>query len=130
MTILDDEKTDPHLNSYFDCRWAAYGTEQTPPASLPDAYASSTTNTTNRENYSKRKRQYSWFTDFDERRATQSDDAIHPVFKIKKSSSEEDFKDVYKKMILETHPDKVEGKEEEFIKVRDAWETLDFNLYP
>ena len=122
MTILDDEKTDPHLNSYFDCRWAAYGTEQTPPASLPDAYASS------RENYSKRKRQYSWFTDFDQSREEQSDDAIHPVFKIKKSSSEEDFKEVYKKMILETHPDKVEGREQEFIKVQDAWETLDFNL--
>ena len=41
---------------------------------------------------------------------------------------EEDFKEVYKKMILETHPDKVDGKEQEFIKVRDAWETLDFNL--
>ena len=122
MTILDDEKNAPHLNSYFDCRWAAYGTEQSAPDLLPDAYASS------RENYSKRKRQYSWFTDFDQSREEQSDDAIHPVFKIKKSSSEEDFKEVYKKMILETHPDKVEGKEQEFIKVRDAWETLDFNL--
>ena len=122
MTILDDEKKTPHLNSYFDCRWAAYGTEQSAPDRLPEAYASS------RENYSKRKRQYSWFTDFDQSREEQSDDAIHPVFKIKKSSSEEDFKEVYKKMILETHPDKVEGKEQEFIKVRDAWETLDFNL--
>ena len=120
MTILDEK--DDHLNSYFDCRWAAYGTEQTAPGSLPDAYASSSSH-----NHSqKRKRHYSWSSA--PPTADQSDDAIHPVFKIKKSSSEEDFKDVYKKMILETHPDKVEGKEQEFIKVRDAWETLDFNL--
>tara|TARA_R110002049_G_scaffold167564_3_gene333715 strand:+ start:9 stop:380 length:372 start_codon:yes stop_codon:yes gene_type:complete len=121
MTILDDEKNAPHLNSYFDCRWAAYGTEQSAPDLLPDAYQ-------NQTNYKNKRHRYSWFKDFDQSREEQSDDAIHPVFKIKKSSSEEDFKEVYKKMILETHPDKVEGKEQEFIKVRDAWETLDFNL--
>ena len=74
MTILDEK--DDHLNSYFDCRWAAYGTEQTAPGSLPDAYASS----------KKRKRHYSWSTD--------------PPTADHQSS----------------------------VTVRDAWETLDFNL--
>jgi len=48
---------------------------------------------------------------------------VGEVFKIKKSSSQEDFKEVYRQMILETHPDKG-GSHEEFIKVQDAWEEL------
>mgnify|MGYP003631761411 FL=1 len=122
MTILDDEKKTPHLNSYFDCRWAAYGTEQSAPDRLPEAYQNQRS-----ENPFFRKRYYVWGSGSDPR-TTDTDDAIHPVFKIKKSSSEDDFKEVYKKMILASHPDKVEGKEQEFIKVRNAWETLDFNL--
>ena len=123
MTILDDEKNAPHLNSYFDCRWAAYGTEQSAPDRLPEAYQNQRS-----ENPFFRKRYYVWGSGSGYAKRTTDTDAIHPVFKIKKSSSEEDFKEVYKKMILASHPDKVEGKEQEFIKVRNAWETLDFNL--
>lgn len=48
---------------------------------------------------------------------------IHPIFKIKKSSSEEDFKKQYKKLILKHHPDKG-GDSSIFIKVKDAWEAI------
>ena len=55
---------------------------------------------------------------------------IHPVFKIKRSSSEEDFKKVYRQLILETHPDKTNGCSQttaNFIKIRNAWLNLSFN---
>ena len=48
---------------------------------------------------------------------------IHPVFKIKKSSSEEDFKKQYKKLILKHHPDKG-GDSSMFIKIQEAWESI------
>ncbi len=48
---------------------------------------------------------------------------IHPVFKIKKSSSEEDFKKQYKKLILKHHPDKG-GDSSMFIKIQQAWESI------
>ena len=48
---------------------------------------------------------------------------IHPVFKIKKSSSEEDFKKEYKKLILQHHPDKG-GDSSMFIKIQEAWECI------
>ena len=51
---------------------------------------------------------------------------IHPIFKIKKSSSEEDFKKQYKKLILKHHPDKG-GDSSIFIKVKEAWDKLIFN---
>ena len=51
---------------------------------------------------------------------------IHPIFKIKKSSSEEDFKKQYKKLILTHHPDKG-GDSSIFIKVKEAWDKLKFN---
>lgn len=51
---------------------------------------------------------------------------IHPIFKIKKSSSEEDFKKQYKKLILKHHPDKG-GDSSIFIKVKEAWDNLIFN---
>ena len=50
----------------------------------------------------------------------------HPIFKIKKSSSEEDFKKQYKKLILKHHPDKG-GDPSIFIKVKEAWDNLIFN---
>tara|TARA_R110001592_G_scaffold28832_3_gene105185 strand:+ start:2899 stop:3345 length:447 start_codon:yes stop_codon:yes gene_type:complete len=52
---------------------------------------------------------------------------IDPIFKIKKSSSEEDFKKVYRELILKNHPDKG-GDSSMFIKIRKAWENLSFNL--
>jgi DnaJ-class molecular chaperone len=48
---------------------------------------------------------------------------IHPIFKIKKSSSEEDFKKQYKKLILKHHPDKG-GDSSMFIKIKEAWDNL------
>jgi len=51
---------------------------------------------------------------------------IHPIFKIKRSSSEEDFKKQYKKLILKHHPDKG-GDSSIFIKVKEAWDKLIFN---
>ena len=51
---------------------------------------------------------------------------IHPIFKIKKSSSEEDFKKQYKKLILKHHPDKG-GDSSMFIKIKEAWDNLFFN---
>tara|TARA_R110002012_G_scaffold11086_1_gene49766 strand:+ start:3214 stop:3669 length:456 start_codon:yes stop_codon:yes gene_type:complete len=50
-------------------------------------------------------------------------DEIHPIFKIKKSSSEEDFKKEYKKLILKAHPDKG-GDSSFFIKIQEAWEEI------
>ena len=52
---------------------------------------------------------------------------IDPIFKIKKSSSQEDFKKVYRELILKNHPDKG-GDSSMFIKIRKAWENLSFNL--
>jgi preprotein translocase subunit Sec63 len=48
---------------------------------------------------------------------------IDPIFKIKKSSSEEDFKKAYRKLVLEHHPDKG-GDSKVFIKIQEAWEKL------
>ena len=52
---------------------------------------------------------------------------IDPIFKIKRSSSQEDFKKVYRELILKNHPDKG-GDSSMFIKIRKAWENLSFNL--
>lgn len=48
---------------------------------------------------------------------------IHPVFKIKKSSSEEDFRKAYRKLILKNHPDKG-GDSKVFINIQKAWEIV------
>ena len=50
-------------------------------------------------------------------------DDIHPIFKIKKSSSADDFKKEYKKLILEHHPDKG-GDSSIFIKIQEAYEKI------
>lgn len=102
-------------SSYFNCRATFYDGKPAPPLGdeyQPKAY----TKKRYREPYSPRERNYS-----------RQSDEIHPVFNIKKSSSQEDFKQVYRKMILETHPDKPLGSHEEFIKVQDAWDELGFD---
>lgn len=48
---------------------------------------------------------------------------IDPIFKIKKSSSEDDFKKAYRKLILKHHPDKG-GEPSFFIKVQEAYENI------
>tara|TARA_R110001592_G_scaffold111877_2_gene309734 strand:+ start:483 stop:818 length:336 start_codon:yes stop_codon:yes gene_type:complete len=103
-------------SSYFNCRETFYDQEK-PPPSLGDEYQPQPKRY--REPCSPRERNYS-FHSFNK-------DEIHPVFNIKKSSSQEDFKQVYRKMILESHPDKPLGSHEEFIKIQAAYEELGFN---
>lgn len=98
--------------SYFNCRSFYY--DGKPPPPLGDEYHEKPKRY--REPYSPRERNYS-----------RQSDEIHPVFNIKKSSSQEDFKQVYRKMILETHPDKPLGSHEEFIKVQAAYDELRFD---
>jgi hypothetical protein len=93
-------------SSYFNCRGSFYEQDKPPPP-LGDEYKKRYREPFDEKDYSYRT----------------SNNEIHPVFKIKKSSSQEDFKEVYRQMILETHPDKG-GSHEEFIKVQDAWEEL------
>lgn len=50
-------------------------------------------------------------------------DDIDPIFKIKKSSSEDDFKKAYRKLILKHHPDKG-GESSFFIKIQEAYENI------
>ena len=54
----------------------------------------------------------------------QDDDDIHPIFKIKRSSSQEDFKKEYRKLILKHHPDKSDSDGSFFIKVQEAWREI------
>jgi DnaJ-domain-containing protein 1 len=67
--------------------------------------------------------------DFFEFSSTKSDNSfthendIHPIFKIKKSSSQEEFKKEYKKLILKHHPDKG-GNSSMFIKIKEAYDNL------
>ena len=54
---------------------------------------------------------------------TQSLDYPFSVFKMKRSSSHEDMKKAYRRLLLETHPDKTDyDSDEEFIEVQEAWE--------
>ena len=95
-------------SSYFDCR--SYYYDSTPPSPLEEAYI--------------RKPKFYDFSKAEEYNyKTSRSESLHPVFKIKKSSSMEEFKEVYRQMILEHHPDKG-GDNQEFIRVREAWNDL------
>ena len=96
-------------NSYFDCR--SYYYDCTPPSPLDEAYIRQP----KFYDFNKAK-EYNYKTSY-------NNDSIHPVFGIKKSSSMEEFKEVYRQMILETHPDKG-GDNQQFIRVREAWDEL------
>ena len=78
------------------------------------------------EDFKKRFMQGEFFEQKEEDSLNINSHEIHPIFKIKKSSSEEDFKKQYKKLILTHHPDKG-GDSSIFIKIREAWEKLKFN---
>ena len=95
-------------SSYFDCRGFFYEQDKPPPPTN-DAY---------------QKRYRVPFTETRCNYKTSYND-IHPIFNIKKSSSQEDFKEVYRQMILETHPDKG-GDHDKFIEVQAAWDELRF----
>jgi len=60
------------------------------------------------------------FEDFDDR---EEEDKHYQVLGLKRSASQEDIKDAFRKKALETHPDKG-GDEEEFKIVREAYECL------
>ena len=98
-------------SSYFNCRGTFYDGKPVPP--LGDAYQQ------------QRKRYREPYVEFNNNYRT-SHNEIHPVFKIKKSSSQEDFKEVYREMILKHHPDKG-GDHDKFIEVQSAWDELGFN---
>ncbi|MAB65405.1 MAG: hypothetical protein CL662_01055 [Bacteroidetes bacterium] len=95
--------------SYFNCRFS-YNDYKAPPP-LEEAYIRQP----KFYNFNKAE-EYNYKTSY-------NNDSIHPVFGIKKSSSMEEFKEVYRQMILETHPDKG-GDNQEFIRVREAWDEL------
>ncbi len=78
------------------------------------------------EDFKKRFMQGEFFEQKEEDSLNMNPHEIHPIFKIKKSSSEEDFKKQYKKLILTHHPDKG-GDSSIFIKVKEAWDKLKFN---
>tara|TARA_R110001632_G_scaffold17656_1_gene55723 strand:- start:1045 stop:1368 length:324 start_codon:yes stop_codon:yes gene_type:complete len=99
-------------SSYFNCRDTFYD-QGKPPPSLGDEY----------KQQRKRYREPFVYKDYNYRT---SHNDIHPVFRIKKSSSQEDFKEVYRVMILQTHPDKG-GDHDKFIEVQAAWDELGFN---
>jgi len=98
--------------SYFDCRSYYYDSEPATP--LEDAY---------------RKPK---FYDFNKAKEydykTSRSEPMHPVFKISRSSSQEDFKKKYRELILEHHPDKENGNHDKFIEIQEAWDNLKFDL--
>ena len=100
-------------SSYFDCR--SYYYDSKPATPLEEAYI--------------RKPK---FYDFKEAKEynyrTSRSEPIHPVFKIKKSSSMEDFKKKYRELILQHHPDKENGDHNKFIEIQEAWDNLKFDL--
>jgi hypothetical protein len=95
-------------SSYFNCRF--YDNDYTPAPPLEDAYI-------------RQPKFYNFNKSEEYNYKTSRSESLHPVFKIKKSSSMEEFKEVYRQMILEHHPDKG-GDNQEFIRVREAWEDL------
>ena len=52
------------------------------------------------------------------------DKTLYDILGVKKTATQDEIKKAYKKRAKETHPDKNEGKEDEFRKVKAAYETL------
>lgn len=98
-------------SSYFNCR--SYYYDSQPATPLEEAYRKPKFYDFNKAE------KYNYKTSYN--------DPIHPIFKIKKSSSEEDFKKKYRELILEHHPDK-NGDHDKFIEIQEAWDNLKFNL--
>ena len=99
-------------SSYFNCR--SYYYDSTPATPLEEAYRKPKF-----YDFSKAK-EYNY--------KTSNNEPLHPVFKISRSSSEEDFKKKYRELILEHHPDKENGSHDKFIEIKEAWDNLQFNL--
>ena len=95
-------------SSYFNCRFCY--NDYKPPPPLEEAYI-------------RQPKFYDFNASKEYNYKTSYNESLHPVFGIKKSSSMEEFKEVYRQMILETHPDKG-GDNQEFIRVREAWDEL------
>ena len=98
-------------NSYFNCRFC---NDYKPPPPLEEEY---------------RKPKFYNFNKAEEYNyKTSYNNSMHPVFKIKKSSSMEDFKKKYRELILQHHPDKENGDHNKFIEIQEAWDNLKFDL--
>jgi hypothetical protein len=54
----------------------------------------------------------------------EEEDSNYSVLGLKRSASDEDIKQAFRTKVLEVHPDKPGGSNEEFIKVREAYECL------
>ena len=68
------------------------------------------------------KYKYENFND-DRRSFNEEEDTHFEILGLKRSASQEDIKDAFRKKALETHPDKG-GDEEQFKVVREAYECL------
>lgn len=80
--------------------------------------------------YSNYEKEEHWWDDsnffgnpFEEFREDKGLDENYSVLGLKRSASQEDIKQAFREKALETHPDKG-GDEEEFKKVREAYENL------
>ena len=80
-------------SSYFNCRDTFYD-QGKPPPSLGDEYQPQL-------NKKKRYREPFVYKDYSYR-TSHNENEMHPVFKISRSSSQEDFKQIYREMILKT----------------------------
>jgi len=70
---------------------------------------------------------YNDFSDCERNNESNYSNNLDPIFKIKRSSSYEDFKLKYKELILEHHPDKG-GDASMFIKVKEHWDSIKSKL--
>ena len=111
--------------------------KDSPPEPLPDVYKHAQAQASAREaeeaeaQQSRERQTEDWWerfesfdSDDDDILRDQEHDNNYPfhVFGLKRADSNEDIKNAYRKLILETHPDKSDGNEEQFLTVQAAWE--------
>ena len=110
--------------------WDLGNQEHKPCGELPDHYKGDPNEY--KYKYQNFKDESKWYSDsnffgnpFEEERRSsdEEEDNHYEVLGLKRSASQEDIKDAFRKKALETHPDKG-GDEEEFKIVRNAYECL------
>lgn len=50
--------------------------------------------------------------------------SLYDILDIDENSSQEEIKKKYKELVIKYHPDKNDGNEEYFVKIKNAYETL------